>query len=266
MDKLKFLLIYGMAIFFLGSCSFRKKSFSTTAESPPSHEQWSNLLAKHVRDNGDVDYKGFIKDSIDLNKYLDLLSNNAPDPNKWTDEERLAYWINAYNAFTIQIVIRHYPIDGIKEIASGLSIPFVSTTWDIKFIELGGERINLNRIEHGIIRNEFEEPRIHFAVNCASVSCPILRNEAYNADNLEEQLEDQVKTFINDPSRNKFISEEKAEVSKLFTWFAGDFKKKDKSIIDFINRYSYQKLKPEAELSYLEYNWGLNDVKSIDQE
>lgn len=261
MKKIKYLAAFGMILLFLSSCSFRKKSFSATSESTPSHELWNDLLGKHVSDNGNVDYQGFIKDSVTLNKYLDLLSKNAPDKDKWTEEERLAYWINAYNAFTIQIVIRHYPIDGIKEIASGLSIPFVSTTWDIKFIELGGERINLNRIEHGIIRKEFDEPRIHFAVNCASISCPVLRNEAYAAEKLEEQLSDQSRTFLNDSSRNKITSEKKAEVSKLFTWFEGDFKKKDNSVIDFINKYSNQKLDADAELTYMEYNWELNDVK-----
>lgn len=261
MKKIKFLVSFTMIALLLSSCSFRKKSFSATAESAPSHEQWSVLLTKHVKDNGNVDYEGFIKDSVDLNQYLDLLSKNAPNKEKWTDDERLAYWINAYNAYTVQIVIRHYPINGIKEIASGLNIPFVSTTWDIKFIELGGERINLNRIEHGIIRKEFDEPRIHFAVNCASISCPVLRNEAYTAEKLEEQLTDQTETFLNDSTRNNFYSAKKAEVSKLFTWFEGDFKKNEQSVIDFINKYSDQKLDADAELTYMEYNWGLNDVK-----
>lgn len=253
------LVIFLMSNLLLSSCSFSKKTFKNTAEEAPSHALWDSLLKVHVKPSGMVDYQGFIKDSVILNDYLSALSNSAPDPKKWSENERLAYWINAYNAFTIQIVIRHYPIDGIKDIASGLNIPFVSTTWDIKFITIGGEKINLNRIEHGIIRKEFDEPRIHFAVNCASISCPVLLDEAYVADKLDDQLDKQSQQFINDSSRNDVKSAQEASVSKLFTWFSGDFKDEDRTVVDFINQYSKVKLNKDASLSYLDYDWSLND-------
>jgi hypothetical protein len=259
-SKLFYFSLLIIAVTNITSCSFSKKSFQILGEMAPSHAIWDELVKKHVRESGEVDYPGFIADSLRLNEYLQFLSDSAPHPNKWTEAERLAYWINAYNAFTIQIVIRHYPVNGIKEIATGLNIPFVSTTWDINFIQIGGEKINLNRIEHGIIRKEFNEPRIHFAVNCASVSCPKLRNEAYTADRLEMQLEDQTRTFINNQEKNIIISPDQAEVSKLFSWFSGDFKKKVPSVIDFINQYSQIKLHKNAKLNYLEYNWALNDA------
>jgi len=224
----------------------------------PSHEKWTDLLQKHVHSNGFVDYRGFIEDSLLLNEYLSVLSDSAPNPKKWTEAERLVYWINAYNAFTVQIVIRHYPVNGIKDIASGLKIPFVSSTWDIPFIRIGGEDITLNRIEHGIIRKEFKEPRIHFAVNCASVSCPVLRNEAYEPEKLEQQLEEQAIQFINDQSRNNIKSGE-AELSKLFTWFSKDFKRESSNIIDYVNRYSETIIERNAKITYMDYNWSLND-------
>lgn len=231
------------------------------ADFPPDHIMWDSLLKKHVDEEGLVDYVGFQSDSIQLNTYLKMLSDSAPDPKKWTEKEQLAYWINAYNAFTIQIVIRHYPVESIKDISSGLNIPFVSTTWDIKFIEIGGEQLDLNRIEHGIIRKEFEEPRIHFAVNCASISCPKLRQEAYTAKMLEEQLEAQAIEFINDPDRNLIKDSKNAEVSKLFTWFSGDFKKKSSDIRSYLNRYSNTHLAEDADIQFMDYDWGINDQK-----
>jgi hypothetical protein len=248
-------------ILLLLSCSFSRKKFKTTADFAPDHAIWDSLLKKHVNEAGMVDYIGLQSDSIQLNKYLKMLSDSAPNPKKWTEKEQLAYWINAYNAFTVQLVIRYYPIASIKDISSGLNIPFVSTTWDIKFIEIGGERLDLNRIEHGIIRKEFEEPRIHFAVNCASISCPKLRREAYTATHLEEQLEAQAIEFINDPMRNLIKNAKDAEISKLFTWFSGDFKKKSPDIRTYINRYSKIQLAEDATIRYMDYDWGINDQK-----
>jgi hypothetical protein len=115
----------------------------------------------------------------------------------------------------------------------------------------------LNNIEHDIIRKEFNEPRIHFAVNCASVSCPNLRNEAFVASRLNEQLDDQARKFINDKSKNN-ISANSAQLSKLFTWFKGDFTKEG-TVVAFINKYGTVKLSEKAKIDYLEYNWNLNE-------
>ncbi|MEM7552241.1 MAG: DUF547 domain-containing protein [Bacteroidota bacterium] len=224
----------------------------------PSHEIWDGLVKKYVLEDGLVDYKGFIKEQNELGKYLDLLSKNAPEKD-WSDEEQIAYWINAYNAFTIKLVIDNYPLESIKNIKGSVQIPFVNTPWDIKFIEIGGETYDLNNIEHGILRKDFEEPRIHFAVNCASMSCPKLRREAFTADKLDQQLEDQGREFMNDPTRNK-ITEDKAQLSKIFKWFTGDFKDKG-SVIDFVNKYADVKAASSAKISYLDYDWSLNDIE-----
>ena len=241
------------------------KSFSAPATtlknlkaSPVSHAIFNELLTKHVSKVGLVDYKGFIKDKAEFEKYLDMLSNNAPDEKAWSRDEQLAYWINAYNAFTIKLIIDHYPVKSIKDIKKG--IPFVSDTWTVNFFKIGGKSFDLNKIEHGIVRPKFNDPRVHFALNCASMGCPPLLNEAYTADKLSTQLDSQAKRFINDGTHNKIESSKKAKLSKIFSWFAGDFKKAAPSVIEFINRYATTKLSASADLEYGDYDWKLNSI------
>ena len=161
---------------------------------PISHTLWDSLLQLHVTTSGRVDYKGFIKDSTKLQQYLNLLSSHHPNDKFWTKEERLAYWINVYNAFTVKLIIDHYPVQSIKDIKNG--IPFVNTVWDIKFIHIEDQTYDLNNIEHGIIRARFNDPRIHFAVNCASISCPKLLNKAFQAEKLNGQLNEAARSFF----------------------------------------------------------------------
>lgn len=227
-------------------------------EKPPvSHELWDSLLKKHVDEQGFVDYKGMQKDSTRLNKYLELLSGSHPNKKSWTKEEQMAYWINAYNAFTVKLILDHYPVNSIKDIKQG--IPFVNTVWDIKFINIQGQEYDLNNIEHGILREFWNDARIHAAVNCASYSCPRLRDEAFTANELDAQLDDAMKLFINDSRRNK-IGTDKAELSEIFNWFKGDFKDDAGSLQKFINRYSDKKITDQMDISHLEYDWKLNDA------
>lgn len=225
---------------------------------PISHERWTHLLQKHVTEAGWVDYRGFQKDSVALQAYLDLLRNHHPNEQHWTEEERLAYWINAYNAFTVELVAKHYPVESIKDIKRGL--PFINTVWDIKFIEIEGETYDLNNIEHGIIRPKFDEPRIHFAVNCASRSCPKLMNEAYTAEKLDQQLDRAAREFFREDLRNKFHSPDRASISKLFKWYTGDFTE-NMSLIEYLNQYAPIQLNEDAEIDYLEYDWTINDLE-----
>lgn len=227
---------------------------------PGNHQIFDRLLKNHVNAEGWVDYEGFKKDRELLRQYLDLLQNNAPNDN-WREEDRLAYWINAYNAFTIELVLRHYPLESIKDIGSKIQVPFVNTPWDIKYIKIAGQELDLNNIEHSILRREFNEPRIHFAINCASYSCPVLRAEAYTGDRLEAQLEAQAIAFINDPRRNR-IDKNQAQLSQIFSWFKGDFTKEG-SLREFVNRYANTRLSENAQIDFLEYDWRLNDSKSF---
>jgi len=236
----------------LQSC--KVKDYASDSK-PIGHGMWDKLTKKHVTPEGYVDYKGFLEDSVQVKAYLALLSNHHPNDEFWSRDERLAYWINAYNAFTVKLIMDHYPVQSIKDIKNG--IPFVNTVWDIQFIDIEERTYDLNNIEHGIIRPKFEEPRIHFAVNCASVSCPRLRNEAYTAERLDEQLTDQTKSFLADESKNE-ISENRLELSKLFTWYGGDFTKDGQTVIGFVQKYSDQKISDDAEVEYIDYDWDLN--------
>lgn len=218
-----------------------------------SHTQWTELLNSNVDESGKVNYKGFITEEGKFDVYLSLLSKNPPG-SSWTENEKLAYWINAYNAFTVKLVIDNYPLKSIKDI--GGAVTMLNSSWDIKFFQIGGVDFDLNTIEHEIIRKQFDEPRIHFAINCASISCPKLRNEAYVAEKLDEQLEEQAIGFLHNPLKNK-ISEKESKVSPLFNWFLGDFTKNG-TLSDFIQKY-HSKFNEENDIEYLDYDWFLNE-------
>ncbi len=248
-------LFFCFAFFSFQSCFAGDKTNSSAA--PINHTIWDGLLHKYVTDAGFVDYSGFKKEEALLDTYLKMISDNAPGKG-WSTNEKLAYWINAYNAFTVKLILNNadQKITSIKDIGSIIKIPFVNTPWDVKFIIIGGQEMDLNNIEHGIIRKQFAEPRIHFALVCAAKSCPPLRNEAYLASKLSAQLDDQGVRFINDSFKNQ-VSANKATISKLFDWYGGDFKKKD-TIINWLNKYAKTKANASASIDYKTYNWDLN--------
>lgn len=247
---------FHLLLFFVFLMTGCKVSDYASDSRPVKHRIWDSLLQKHVTEEGWVDYHGFIADSARFNDYLDLLRQHHPNDKHWSRDERLAYWINAYNAFTVKLVADHYPVGSIKDIKNG--IPFVNTVWDIKFIEIEGQTYDLNNIEHGIIRPKFEEPRIHFAVNCAARSCPKLSNRAYTASQLDAQLTQAAEAFLADESKNR-LSRDAVSLSKIFTWYGGDFKTNGSTLIGYINQYAPVEIKADAEVSYLEYDWSLND-------
>jgi hypothetical protein len=221
---------------------------------PIRHEALTSILQKHVNLDGRVNYAQLQQDSLALNSYLALLESHHPN-GSWSSDEQKAYWINAYNAFTLRLIIRNYPVKSIKEL--GGAIYKVNTPWDIRFIYIEGYDYDLNNIEHDILRKQWNDPRIHFAINCASISCPILSNKAYEAKTLDEQLDDAARLFINDTDRNR-IAPNEASLSKIFKWFNGDFTK-EQSLIAFINRYSNLRIEDKATITFLDYDWGLNE-------
>lgn len=250
-------LFSGLFILFLITVVVSCKTISgiQTDSVPINHDIFNGLLKNNVNEAGFVNYEKFIADSLKLNSYLQLIESNYPNEKTWSREEILAYWINAYNAYTIQLIIRNYPLASIKDIQSGVA--FINSVWDIKFINIEGQILDLNNIEHNILR-KMDEPRIHFAVNCASYSCPKLLNEAYTANKLEKQLQQQAIDFINDPTRNK-ITSDSAQVSSIFNWFTGDFTKNG-SLKEFINTYSKVKIADETKIEFMVYDWRLNEV------
>lgn len=228
--------------------------FFSVSQAQIDHTKWNELLIKHVDANGKVNYKGFIKDKTKLEAYLKTLSAQKPS-SSWSKNEQLAFWINAYNAFTVKLIVDNYPVESIKDL--GGKIYRVNTPWDIKFIEIGGEKLHLNDIEHNIIRKEFDEPRIHFALVCAAASCPKLRNEAYVAARLTKQLDDQAVQFLADDNKNKITSDQLV-LSKLFKWYSSDFPKGD-AFIDYLNQFTSVKIQKDANINWMDYDWRLNE-------
>tara|TARA_R110000868_G_scaffold81946_1_gene231681 strand:+ start:2663 stop:3421 length:759 start_codon:yes stop_codon:yes gene_type:complete len=226
--------------------AYRSQTETTTNAKPIDHKQWNDLLQKHVSSKGNVDYKGFKKDQAALQSYLDALSKNLPEKS-WSKEAVLAYWINAYNAYTVKLILDNYPVKSIKDIKN---------PWDKEFFTLQNKKYSLGEIEHKILR-KMNEPRIHFAINCASFSCPNLANKAYTEIGLEKQLETAAKSFVNDKTKNT-IATDKIEISSIFDWFSGDFKTNG-TLIDFLNKYSSVKINKNAKVKYKEYNWNLNE-------
>jgi hypothetical protein len=217
----------------------------------PSAVSYANLLKDFVSVSGKVNYKNLKSDPTLLKDAISYFQTTPPKAS-WSKNEKLAYWINAYNLFTLKIVVDNYPIKSIKEIGGSQS------TWDISFIEIAGKTYSLNDIENGIIRVQFDEPRIHFAVNCASISCPKLLNRPFLASTLNVQLEAQTKSFINSSAYNE-ISENSAQISNIFNWYGEDFTKNGRTVISFLNQYSTTKLNDDAKITNKGYSWNLNE-------
>jgi Protein of unknown function, DUF547 len=208
------------------------------------HALWNALLQAHVSAEGAVNYGAFAKDAR-LGEYLGKLSA-AKDVNNWPRNERLAFWINAYNAFTIRLLLDHPTAKSIKDIDS---------PWKKKFFNLNGVLTNLDHVEHQELREKLGDERIHFAIVCASISCPSLWNRAFTAEGLEKQLDDAARRFINDPKRN--VLGAKPQLSEIFNWFKGDFTKKG-GLAEYINRYAATPIPVNASIRYLDYDWSLN--------
>jgi len=245
----KILICFSFALLFLNACALKKVKSNAA---PVTHEQWTVLLQKHVDENGNVNYGGFAQDSVDFNRYLGLLKTHHPN-DSWSSDERKAYWVNAYNAFTVKLIVDNYPIRSIKDL--GGAIYKVNTPWDNRFILIEGYDYDLNNIEHDILREEWSDPRIHFAVNCASISCPKLLNVAFNANSLDKQLDKVAAGFINGDKND--IQTGQAKLSRIFKWFNGDFTKEG-SLIEFLNKYSSVQINADAALDYQAYDWSLN--------
>lgn len=215
-------------------------------ESTFSHEKWDALLKKYVSENGKVNYTGFLNEWGELRSYLFELDNNPPKDD-WGRQEKLAFWINAYNAYTIDLILRNFPLNSIKDIKD---------PWDQRLWKIGDKWYTLNQIEHDILR-KMNEPRIHFSIVCASLSCPDLKSYAYKSSDIETQLTMVTEEFLSDPTKN-IISENEVQISKIFQWFAKDFKQ-DGSLIDFLNKYTETNIADNAKVKFLNYNWALND-------
>ncbi len=243
-----------------------------------SHAAWTVLLKKHVKliDGGKASalrYAGMAQDQAALRAYgASLSAVPAATFDAWTPAQRMAFLINAYNAYTVELILTRYPrLASIKDLGSLISNP-----WKPRFIPLLGGMMSLDGIEHETLRarGRYDDPRIHFAVNCASIGCPMLREEAFVADRLDAQLDEQTRRFLGDRSRNRYNpASAKLEVSKIFDWYGDDFKQGHRgitSLASFLGRHAdlladapadREKLKAGGvPVAFLDYDWKLNDA------
>jgi len=243
------------------------------------HRAWDEILRKHVRYVQDgnasrVDYAGVARDRAAFKAVLDDYQRvTRAEFDAWTKPQQQAFLINAYNAFTIEkILTRHPGIKSIRDFGTVFGNP-----WKDRFFTLFGQPATLDQIEHEILRKEgaYDDPRVHVAVVCASIGCPMLRNEAFRADRLEAQLEDALRRFLSDRTRNRYNPQSgKLEVSRIFDWYGKDFEKGHKgftSVKQALSRYAELLAdKPadrlvvksqQAEIAFLEYDWSLNDLR-----
>ena len=211
---------------------------------------FDSLLQKNVDKTGRVDYQSLKNNETLLDNYLAYIQNNEPTKD-WSSNKKKAFWINTYNAYTIKIILNNYPLKSIRDIKID-----GKTAWKIPFVKVGQKRYTLDQIEHEILRKKFNDPRIHVGINCASVSCPRLWNFAFTEDNIASSLDNLMKEFINDTTRNK-ISKKNVALSEIFNWFSKDFIKNG-TIINYLNTYAAIKISEKASIKYLTYDWSLN--------
>lgn len=246
------------------------------AEFDHSHAGWDSLVKRHVRwlpDNKQsrVDYAALSADRKTLKQVLETYSSvNRQTFDSWTKPQRMAFLINAYNAFTVELILTKYPgLKSIKDLGSLFQSP-----WKKDFFSLLGEKRNLDWIEHEQLRPDYADPRVHAAVNCASIGCPALRNEAFVASRLDAQLDDGMARFLGDHSRNR-VRDGKLEVSMIFKWFQEDFEQGHlglRKVEDLFARYAgalsddaavQARLRARSlPIDYLDYDWSLNGLGS----
>lgn len=236
-----------------------------------THTQWGGILQTYVVDHGaysEVKYRQLKQTGGNkLDDYLRSLSSVSKSQfDQWGQAQRLAFLINAYNAFTVKLIIDHYPVESIKDIGG-----FFRSPWKIKFFTMLGQDSHLDYIEHELIRGrDYAEPRIHFALVCASVGCPKLQAQAYTAERLESMLETATKTFLRDSTRNRYdAAGDTLHLSSIFKWYGEDFAAKAGSVTNFVAPYlsddsqMQQRIRSKREgVEYLDYDWSLNETKS----
>jgi hypothetical protein len=229
------------------------------------HTAWGEFLDAYlvVRDDGAnlVRYAGVSEaDRQALDAYLDKLS--GIEISRYSRPVQFAYWVNLYNALTLDVVLDHYPVDSIRDIDISPGW-FSNGPWGAELIEVEGTQLTLNDIEHRILRPIWQDPRIHYAVNCASIGCPDLRVEPYTADGLDAQLEAAARAYVNDP-RGAEVAGGDLTVSKIYTWYQEDFENSDAGVIRHLKRYADAALEAAldgvSEIADSRYDWSLNEA------
>lgn len=211
-----------------------------------NYTSYTAFLKKYVSSAGNVNYASIKSNKSEMNAVVKDFQENLPKTN-WSKDEKMAYFINLYNINTIKKVTDNYPT---------ASITNIKNAWKDEFIIYGKQRLSLETIEHKVLR-KMNDPRIHFAINCASYSCPKLENEPFLPQTLNSQLDKATRDFINDSSKNT-ISSDAIKISQIFNWFVTDFTDKNTTVIDYLNKYSKTKIDASATIKFVDYNWSLN--------
>ena len=211
----------------------------------PNYDTYNAFLQKNVSATGAVNYKNIKKNKAELDNIVAVFSAKTPDKT-WTKNDALTYWLNAYNLFTIKLIADNYPVKKITDLDGG-------KPWDVKRIELGGQKYSLNQIENDIIRPTYKDARIHFAVNCAAKSCPPLLNKAFYSTTVQSVLDQRTKSFV--AGKTNVLSEKNAKISKIFDWYKVDFG----DVTAFLSKYSTVKVAKDAKVEFADYDWNLNE-------
>ncbi|RMG55293.1 MAG: DUF547 domain-containing protein [Acidobacteria bacterium] len=292
MTRMKILtsvVLVALALVF-GSCSSMSGPASPVIEANRatsdqfSYEAYAAILEAYVDERGLVDYDGLKADRQRLDAFARVVATLDPHTyEQWNEAEKIAFWINAYNALTLEAIIAHYPIKprfGVSLIYPKNSIRQIPGVWDKLTFEVMGRAMTLDEIEHDVLRAKFHEPRIHMALVCAARGCPPLRNEPYVGDRLDEQLDDQARRFLSNPEKFR-IDRRRGIVylSSIFKWFGGDFvnqyggskrfpghRPEQRAVLHFISRYldpaDREYLEKGAyKIEYLDYDWSLNEQR-----
>jgi len=230
------------------------------------HSAWDAMLKQHVtRDEtglNRVNYAAWKRESRDgLLAYIGRMEK--VEVTKLSRSEQYAYWVNLYNAVTVALILKHYPVDSIRDI--DISPGFFSNgPWGAKLVEVGGVELSLDNIEHDILRVNWDEPRVHYAVNCASIGCPNLARDAYTGTQLDSQLDAAARAYIASP-RGIHFDGDRVTVSKIYSWYDEDFGNSEAGVIEHISQYANgetaQRVAGLSSIDDYEYDWSLNDVR-----
>ena len=228
------------------------------------HSQWQEVLTKYVEKDetglNRFNYREAASDQNTLDTYLDNML--AIDPRTYAKVEQYAYWINLYNALTVDLILDNYPVDSITKVSEKL---FQFGPWDDAIAELAGETLTLNDIEHRILRPIWADPRIHFAVNCASIGCPNLQDMAFTSANIESLLDTAAQDYLSHPRAASFNGLGFLVLSSIFDWYAEDFGAEDEEILQKLSEYAPTELAEElvnySGFIFYEYDWDLNDIQ-----
>ncbi|MBX0291993.1 DUF547 domain-containing protein [Hymenobacter sp. HSC-4F20] len=225
------------------------------------HQPWEHLIRHHVMADGRLDYEGLVEEEDVLLGYLANLRKVKPDPNSWSPDETKAFWLNVYNAAATSLVVQYYPVASINDIRVK-TVGGVKSPWEAPIVNVGGQSYSLNQIEQQMLRDQFHDPRVHFALMYGAVSGAPLLGEAYDGGRLHSQLEEQTRRFINDPAFNQ-LTPQLVKLSGLFEAYAAEFGS-EAQLVAFLNRYARTPLTPSAlTIEYQSFNWALNDRTSL---